>query len=95
MVRHSKIKNTKFDLFFQIINSYNRKNVFRYGYSLGNIYNGIDDDGDWEVKKHDKNGNKRPDVGETNVDEADEGRIQRQVINLFPIIPTIGITFEF
>ena len=44
------------DLFFQIINSYNRKNVFRYGYSLGNIYNGIDDDGDWEVKKHDKNG---------------------------------------
>ena len=84
-----------FDLFFQIINTYNRKNVFRYGYSLGNIYNGIDDDGDWELKKHDKNGNKRPDVGETNVDEPDEGRIQRRVINLFPIIPTIGITFEF
>ena len=30
-----------------------------------------------------------------NVDEPDEGRIQRQDINLFPIIPTIGITFEF
>ena len=95
MVRHSKIKNTKFDLFFQIINSYNRENIFRYGYSLGSTYNGIDDDGDWEEKKHDKNGNKRPDVGETNVDEPDEGRIQRQEINLFPIIPTIGITFEF
>ena len=62
---------------------------------MGNIYNGIDDDGDWDINKHDKNGNKRPDVGETNVDEPDEGRIQRQEINLFPIIPTIGITFEF
>ena len=45
--------------------------------------------------KIDKNKNKRPDVGETNVDEADEGRIQRQALNIFPIIPTIGITFEF
>ena len=62
---------------------------------MGNIYNGIDDDGDWDINKHDENGNKRPDVGEKNVDEPDEGRIQRQEINLFPIIPTIGITFEF
>ena len=95
LVRHSKFRNAKFDVFFQIINTYNRKNVFRYVYNLGSIYNGIDDDGDWDVLKHDKNKNKRPDVGETNVDEADEGRIQRQPLNIFPIIPTIGITFEF
>ncbi len=95
LVRHSKFRNTKFDVFLQIINTYNRKNVFRYVYNLGSIYNGIDDDGDWDVLKHDKNKNKRPDVGETNVDEADEGRIQRQALNIFPIIPTIGITFEF
>jgi hypothetical protein len=95
LVRHSKFRNAKFDVFLQIINTYNRKNVFRYVYNLGSIYNGIDDDGDWDVLKHDKNKNKRPDVGETNVDEADEGRIQRQALNIFPIIPTIGITFEF
>ena len=93
-VRHFKIRNTKFDLFIQIINTYNRKNVFRYIYQLGNVYNGVDDDGDWDVKKHDINKNGRPDFGEPNVDESDEGRIQRSPLNIFPIIPSIGISFE-
>ena len=85
----------KYDLFFQVINIYNQENVFTYTYPLGNTYNGVDDDGDWEIKKHDRNGNKRPDRGEPNVDEADEGRIQRKAISLFPLIPTIGISWKF
>ena len=85
----------KYDLFFQVINIYNQENVFTYTYPLGNTYNGVDDDGDWEIKKHDQNGNKRPDRGEPNVDEADEGRIQRKAISLFPLIPTIGISWKF
>ena len=84
----------KYDLFFQVINIYNQENVFTYTYPLGNTYNGVDDDGDWEIKKHDRNGNKRPDRGEPNVDEADEGRIQRKAISLFPLIPTIGISWK-
>ena len=94
-VRHFDFKGRKFDLFMQVINAYNRKNVFTYTYPLGNTFNGIDDDGDWEQKKHDKNGNRRPDRGEPNVDEDDEGRIQRKPVSLFPIIPTIGITWNF
>ena len=46
-------------------------------------------------KKHDRNGNRRPDKGEPNVDEDDESRIQRKPVSLFPIIPTIGITWNF
>ena len=94
-VRHFNVKGRKFDLFMQVINAYNRENVFTYTYPLGDTFNGIDDDGDWEAKKHDKNGNKRPDKGEANVDEEDEARIQRKPVSLFPIIPTIGITWNF
>ncbi len=94
-VRHFNVKGRKFDLFMQVINAYNRENVFTYTYPLGDTFNGIDDDGDWEAKKHDKNGNKRPDKGEPNVDEEDEARIQRKPVSLFPIIPTIGITWNF
>jgi len=94
-VRHFNVKGRKFDLFMQVINAYNRENVFTYTYPLGDTFNGIDDDGDWDAKKHDKNGNKRPDKGEPNVDEEDEARIQRKPISLFPIIPTIGITWNF
>ena len=94
-VRHFDVKGRKFDLFMQVINAYNRENVFTYTYPLGDTFNGIDDDGDWDVKKHDKNGNKRPDKGEPNVDEEDEARIQRKPVSLFPIIPTIGITWNF
>ena len=85
----------KFDLTFQVINLYNRKNVFTYTYPLGNTFNGIDDDGDWKAAEHDKNNNGRPDKGEPNVDEADEGRIQRNPVSLFPMIPTIGINWNF
>jgi hypothetical protein len=85
----------KYDVFFQVINLYNRENVFRYTYPLGNTYNGIDDDGDWDVKKHDSNGNKKPDRGEPNIDEDDEARIQRKALSLFPLLPTIGITWNF
>ena len=94
-VRHLTFKGKKFDLFIQVINAYNRKNIFTYTYPLGNTYNGIDDDNDWDRNEHDKNGNQRPDRGEPNVDEDDEGRIQRNAISLFPIIPTIGFTWNF
>ena len=57
--------------------------------------NGIDDDNDWDVKKHDTNGNLRPDRGEPNIDEDDEARIQRKALSLFPLLPTIGITWNF
>ena len=55
----------------------------------------MDDDGDWDEDKHDTNGNGKPDVDEPNVDEADEGRLQVNDISLFPIIPTIGFSWEF
>ena len=94
-VYHAKIGNTNIDIFFQIINTLNRKNTFRKIYNLGSTFNGLDDDGDWVEEDHDDNGNGRPDPGETNVDEPDEGRIREKNISLFPIIPTIGFTWEF
>ena len=75
VVYHAKIGKTNVDFFFQIINTLNRSNTFRKIYSLGSPFNGIDDDGDWVEEDHDDNGNGRPDPGETNVDEPDEGRI--------------------
>ena len=95
VVYHAKISKTNVDFFFQIINILNRSNTFRKIYSLGSPFNGIDDDGDWVEEDHDDNGNGRPDPGETNVDEPDEGRIREKNISLFPIIPTIGFTWEF
>ena len=87
------------DFFFQIINSFNRKNTFRKVYSLGNPYNGLDDDDDWVESIHDDNGNGRPDpgewIGDAGVDEPDEGLIQERDLSLFPIIPTFGFTWEF
>ena len=52
-------------------------------------------DSDWVAVDHDTIGNGEPDVGEPNVDEADESKIQENKISLFPIIPTIGFTWEF
>ena len=95
VVYHAKIGKTNVDFFFQIINTLNRRNTFRKIYSLGSPFNGIDDDGDWVEEDHDDNGNGRPDPGETNVDESDEGRINEQSIGLFPIIPSFGFTWEF
>ena len=94
-VYHANIAGKKIDFFFQIINTLNRKNTFRKIYDLGSTYNGLDDDNDWEKEKHDLNGNGKPDPGETNVDEPDEGLIRERNISLFPIIPTFGFTWEF
>lgn len=94
-VYHTKIFGSKMDIYVQIINVFNRKNIFRKSYNLGSTYNGIDDDDDWDEEKHDTNGNGKPDVGEVNVDEEDEGRLQVNDISLFPIIPTIGFSWEF
>ena len=94
-VYHAKIGKTNVDFFFQIINTLNRSNTFRKIYSLGSPFNGLDDDGDWVEEDHDDNGNGRPDPGETNVDESDEGKINERSIGLFPILPTFGFTWEF
>jgi hypothetical protein len=94
-VRHGKLFGRNADFFFQIINTYNKKNIFTYIYNLGSINNGKDDDGDWVELDHDANGNGVPDVGETNVDEEDEGRIQEKPLSLFPAIPSLGITVYF
>tara|TARA_Y100000590_G_scaffold97859_1_gene111363 strand:- start:795 stop:3146 length:2352 start_codon:yes stop_codon:yes gene_type:complete len=95
LVYHATIRNTNIDIFLQIINTFNRENIFAKRYTLGNTYNGLDDDDDWVAEEHDTNGNGEPDVGEPNVDEADESKIQENKISLFPIIPTIGFTWEF
>ena len=95
IVYHTKIFGSKMDVYIQIINVFNKKNTFRKSYNVGSIYNGIDDDGDWDEEEHDTNGNGEPDVGEVNVDEKDEGRLQVNNISLFPIIPTIGFSWEF
>jgi len=95
IVYHTKLLGSKMDIYVQIINVLNRKNIFRKSYNVGSSYNGLDDDGDWDEDKHDSNGNGRPDVGETNVDENDEGKLQVNDISLFPIIPTIGFSWEF
>ena len=95
LVYHAKIRNINMDIFLQIINTFNRKNIFRKSYSLGTSSNGLDDDDDWVEEDHDTNGNGQPDVGEPNVEEADESKIQENKISLFPLIPTIGFAWEF
>ena len=94
-VYNTNLFGSKMDVYVQIINVFNRKNTFRKSYNIGNSYNGVDDDRDWEEDLHDTNGNGKPDVGEVNVDEEDEGRLQVNDISLFPIIPTIGFSWEF
>ena len=95
IVYHTKLFGSKMDIYVQVINVLNRENIFRKSYNVGSTYNGLDDDGDWDEDKHDANGNGKPDVGEPNVDEVDEGRLQVNDISLFPIIPTIGFSWEF
>ena len=95
IVYHTKLFGSKMDIYVQVINVLNRKNIFRKSYNVGSTYNGLDDDGDWDEDKHDTNGNGNPDVGEPNVDGVDEGRLQVNDISLFPIIPTIGFSWEF
>ena len=96
MVRHIQSKRfEKVDLYFQVINAYDRQNIFRYFYNSGSAFNGLDDDGDWDVESHDTNKNGKPDPGEPNVDEPDEGKVTRNEISVFPLIPTIGISIDF
>ncbi|MDB4125699.1 TonB-dependent receptor [Candidatus Marinimicrobia bacterium] len=102
MTRDFKIgKKIKGNYFIQVINAYNRKNIFRYIYTTSNI-EGRDDDGDWTIDD-DYSGDGEPGyyfdgnnlVPEPNVDEPDEYRPQRSEISIFPMIPTIGVTIEF
>ena len=68
-----------------------QEKYFRKSYNVGSTYNGLDDDRDWDEDKHDTNGNGKPDVGEPNVDEVDEGRLQVNDISLFPIILQLAL----
>ena len=94
-------ENVKGRFFMQVINAYNRKNIFRYFYTTQNIQ-GVDDDGDWNWQTDDIDGNGEAGyyfdgnqwVPEPNVDEADENIPQRRELSIFPIIPTIGISIE-
>ena len=102
LTRDFKIgKNVKAKFFMQVINAYNRKNIFRYFYTTQNIQ-GVDDDGDWNWQTDDIDGNGEAGyyfdgnqwVAEPNVDEPDENIPQRRELSIFPIIPTIGISIE-
>lgn len=53
-VRHFRRGSTQIDLFLQIVNTYWRKNVFRYFHSFGSTSNGIDDDGDDRIDEDDE-----------------------------------------
>ena len=94
-------KKIKGKFFMQVINAYNRKNIFRYYYTTSN-QEGVDDDGDWTIED-DQNGNNIGDyyfdgnawVPENNVDEPDESIPQKQELSIFPFIPTIGFSIEF
>ena len=61
----------------------------------GLIASGIHVAAIWRLLDHDANGNGLPDVGEINVDEEDEGRIQEKPLSLFPVIPSLGFTVYF
>ena len=95
-------KKTKGKFFIQVINAYNRKNIFRYFYTTRNL-EGVDDDGDWDILEDDINGDGEAGyyfdgnqwVPEPNVDEPDENIPQKQELSIFPLIPTIGFSIEF
>ena len=96
-------KKTKGKFFVQVINAYNRKNIFRYFYTTRNL-EGVDDDGDWDILEDDINGDGEAGyyvdddgqwVPEPNVDEPDENIPQKQELSIFPLIPTIGFSIEF
>ena len=95
-------KKIKGKFFMQVINAYNRKNIFRYFYTTSN-QEGVDDDGDWDWQTDDINGDGEAGyyfdgnewVPEPNVDELDENIPQKQELSIFPIIPTIGFSIEF
>ncbi len=94
LVRQFKFKRFDMDLNLQVINAYNRKNIYQYVYTQGSTSNGIDDDGDWDEDKHDLNNNGYADIGEPNVDEEDEGIVRRSKISIFPLLPSIGVSIR-
>ena len=103
MTKEFKIgKKIKGKYFAQVINTYNRKNIFRYFYTTQNL-EGVDDDGDWDILTDDINGDGEAGyyfdgnqwVPEPNVDEADENIPQKRELSIFPLIPTIGFSIEF
>ncbi len=103
MTKEFKIgKKIKGKYFAQVINTYNRKNIFRYFYTTQNL-EGVDDDGDWDILTDDINGDGEAGyyfdgnqwIPEPNVDEADENIPQKRELSIFPLIPTIGFSIEF
>ncbi len=103
LIREFKLsKKTKGKFFVQVINAYNRRNIFRYFYTTQNT-EGVDDDGDWDILEDDINGDGEAGyyfdgnqwVPEPNVDEPDENIPQKQELSIFPLIPTIGFSIEF
>lgn len=94
LIRRFTFRNFTMELSAQVINAYNRKNIFRYIYNVGSTTNGLDDDGDWVKASDDLNENGFPDPGEPHVDEEDEGIIRREDISIFPLIPSLGIMVE-
>ena len=54
-----------------------------------------DENSDCLTEYSDGEGNGLQDCGEPNIDEDDEARIQRKALSLFPLLPTIGITWNF
>ena len=103
MTKEFKIgKKIKGKYFFQVINAYNRKNIFRFFYTTKN-QEGVDDDGDWDITTDDISGDGEAGyyfdgnqwLPEPNVDEPDENIPQKTELSIFPIIPTIGFSIEF
>ncbi|UCH09845.1 MAG: TonB-dependent receptor [Fidelibacterota bacterium] len=53
-VYHRETRWGGIDLFFQVVNAYYRKNVFRYLYQFGSTNNNLDDDGDGRIDETDE-----------------------------------------
>ncbi|MFQ6615166.1 MAG: carboxypeptidase-like regulatory domain-containing protein [Fidelibacterota bacterium] len=52
--RHFRLWGVEVDLLLQVVNTYWRKNVFRYVYHFGDPHNGIDDDHDGRIDEPDE-----------------------------------------
>ena len=52
--RHFTLWGVQVDLLLQVVNTYWRKNVFRYVYHFGDPHNGIDDDHDGKIDEPDE-----------------------------------------
>jgi hypothetical protein len=77
IIHHIPLRRATIDIFLQLVNAYNRRNVFRYFYLFGSTNNGVDDDNNGRI------------------DDPGEGIPQREPVSIFPILPSLGVTFEF